>query len=100
MQGIIVGVRPVVQNARLKVEARVRTEEQRELDAYLPDRELAAILPRSVLVGEAKSAPSELLESIAPIVERMTNKRRVRIWEYNGSCYFAFLSWNAVRFEE
>ena len=100
MQGIIVDVRPLVQNAKLKIAARVRTDEQQELEAYLPDRELAAILPRCVLLGEAKSAPVTLLESITPIVLRMAGKRHVRIWEYNGSHYFAFLSWNAVSFEE
>ncbi len=100
MQGIVVDVRALVQNAKLKVRAKVRTEEQQELDAFLPDRELAAILPRSVLLGEAKSAPLALLESIAPIVERLAGKRQVRVWEYNGSYYFGFLSWKAVNFVE
>ena len=98
MQGIVVDVRPLVRNDRLRVEAMVRTEENQEIDAYLPDRELAAILPRSVMLGEARSAPLALLESIAPIVERMAGKRRVRVWEYKGTHYFGFLSWKSVSF--
>ena len=100
MQGLVLDVRPVLQSSRLKVVARVRTEDWGEVDAFLPDRELSAILPRSVLLGESRSAPPGLLETISPIIRRISGSRKVRIWKYQDSYYFSFLSWKGVTFVE
>ncbi len=71
----------------------------------MPDREVAAILPRSVLVGAptrgrrgSARVPLSLLGTIGPILTRMAEGRVVRLWDYNGRNFFSFLPWKSVRF--
>ena len=98
MKGVIVDVRPVLSGQRLRVVARVRTEECGPVDAYLPDREVAAFLPRSLLVGESRAVPRDLLGTIAPILRRFVAGRQVRLWQYESATYFSFPSWRSVKF--
>ena len=98
MRGVVRHIRPVICGERLKVVARVRTRDGGEVDAFLPDREVAALLPRSVLLGNGLRAPRNLLESLSPIIERFTGGREVRLWKYGKENYFSFLSWRSVRF--
>ena len=94
----IINTRAIIKNEKLKIIARLRDEHGRVSDAYMPERETAALIPRFVLLGDSKTAESNLLETIHAIAERMSDGRKVRVWEYNEKRYFAFLQWGAVRF--
>ena len=98
MKGTVVTVRPLLQGERLRVVARVRADDGETVEAHMPDREVAAILPRSVLVGTERHAPVALLETIRPILSRMTEGRRVRVWVFKDRRFFSFLPWRGVRF--
>ncbi len=98
MKGTVSNVQPVLANQRLKVIARVKTEDGEVLEAYMPDREVAAILPRSILLGSSTKAPPAILSTIAPILSRMADGRVVRLWKYEERFFFSFLPWKSVRF--
>jgi hypothetical protein len=96
--GRVEEARPVLEGERLKARLRVVTAAGQPLDAWLPDRELAALVPRSLLVGPGRRAPPELLSTIEPMLVRLTLGRQVRVWSYRERSYASFLSWRAVRF--
>ncbi len=98
MKGVVVDVRAGVVGDRLKVGARVSTRQEGLVEAFLPDREVAAFLPRSLLLGEKGDAPLSLLASLTPILRRFTVGRDVRVWSYEEQRYFSFPSWRSVRF--
>jgi hypothetical protein len=98
MRGVVSSVKPVLRNERLKVVARVKIEQGDQCEAFMPDREVSAILPRSILLGQAKTAPPAMLDTIKPILRRMTEGRAVRLWQYNERYFFSFLPWKSVRF--
>lgn len=98
MRGTIIDIRPQIKADKLKVVARIRTNDWGDIDAYLPDRETAAFLPRSILIGEGKIAPRTLLKTMLPILRRISSGRLVRLWKYNEQFYFSFLSWRDVTF--
>ena len=82
---------------RLQVDAVVRDATGRQTAARVPDRELAALLPRSILAADGRPAP-EVLDTIREIIERLVVGRRVRLWEHRNQRYLGFLSWRTVRF--
>ncbi len=103
-KGTVTRVRPTLSGERLRVVADV-VSEAGVVEATMPDREVAAILPRSVLVGAptpgrraSARVPVSLLGTIGPILTRMAEGRVVRIWDYNGRNFFSFLPWKSVRF--
>jgi DNA-binding IclR family transcriptional regulator len=96
--GRVEEVHPVLVGERLKARLRVATAAGQMLEAWLPDRELAALVPRSVLVGPARNAPPELLSTIEPMLTRLALGRQVRVWSYRERSYASFLTWRAVRF--
>jgi hypothetical protein len=96
--GRVEEARPVLEGEHLKARLRVATAAGRLLEAYLPDRELAALLPRSILVGQGRRAPPELLSTIEPMLTRLALGRQVRVWSYRERSYASFLPWRAVRF--
>ena len=97
--GTIVKARPEVQAGRLKVIATVRVDAGEVLEAQMPDREVSAILPRSILLGRGTSrAPVSLLETVRPIIERMSEGRRARLWQYKERWFLSFQPWRGVRF--
>jgi hypothetical protein len=98
MRGKIIKINPVVNSGRLKIIARVLMQKKGLIKAYMPDRELSALLPRSLLVMNKKQVPQRLLEAIGPIIRRMTLGRQVRLWQYEERFYFSFLSWREVKF--
>jgi hypothetical protein len=100
MKGTITRVRPALANQRLKVIVEVKTERGEVQEAFMPDREVAAILPRSILLGGACKAPPELLSTIEPILVRMAEGRMVRLWKYGERSFFSFLPWKSVRFAD
>jgi hypothetical protein len=100
MKGTVDSVRPVLKADRLKVVAQVRTEDGAVREAYMPDRELSAVLPRSILPGSSSRAPRGLLSTMEPILARMTQGRVVRVWTYGAESYFSFQPWRTVRFTD
>ena len=100
MKATIVRARPEIQARRLKVFASVRSDSGEMREAQMPDREVAAILPRSLLLGEGATAPAALLNTLAPIIVRMSEGRRVRLWLYKERWFLSFQPWRSVRFVE
>lgn len=99
IKGTIKTVQAFLDKDKLRVAARVKAEEGKILKAYLPDRELSALLPRSILTGKGKDVPRELLSTIDPMIRRLAAGRNVRLWQYEEQYYFSFLSWKNVRFQ-
>lgn len=98
-RGAVTRARPILAGERLRVVAEVRSDAGETREVSLPDREVAAILPRSILLGESRRAPAALLGTLEPIVARMTEGRIVRMWQYADRWYCSFLPWKSVRFE-
>lgn len=99
-RAVVQGVEAEVVNGRLVVRLQLSPGEQPGREAYLPDRELSALLPRSLLVATPAAAPRELLGTIVPILDRQVRGRAVRLWDYRNRRYASFLSWRSVRFRE
>ncbi|HVP18007.1 MAG TPA: hypothetical protein VMU36_03365 [Spirochaetia bacterium] len=99
-RGTVVSVHAELLKQRLKVVATIRTDSGATIDAHMPDREISAILPRSVLLGQARTAPPSLLDTLTPILARMTEGRLVRVWQYRERWFFSFQQWKGVRFLE
>ena len=100
LKGTVLSVHPTLNDTRLRVSLQVKTQDGQVLEANLPDREVSAVLPRSVLLGSASAASPSLLGTIEPILARMTEGRGVRIWEYKERRFCSFQSWKGVRFVE
>jgi hypothetical protein len=98
LKGIIRETRPSLRGGRLRVVVRVAGPDGRDVDAFLPERELAALLPRTLLAGDRREVPASLLQTIAPLVRRMAAGREVRVWGYGEGLYCSFASWRSVRF--
>jgi hypothetical protein len=94
-----VSARPELQAGRLKVLVAVKMETGEVLEAQMPDREVSAILPRSILLGGTTRAPLSLLDTVRPILERMSEGRRARLWLYKERWFLSFQPWRGVRFE-
>jgi hypothetical protein len=77
------------------VKAMLRDGEQL-LDARLPARETAALLPREYLTGEGGSLPASFFCTADEMLAKMVKGRRVRSWEYCGRVYFSFLQWRNI----
>jgi len=97
-RGTVTRARPLLEKERLRVVADVRSDSGEVREVTLPDREVAAILPRSILLGGSCRATPAMLGTLEPIVVRMTEGRVVRMWEYGGRWYCSFLPWKSVRF--
>jgi len=100
IRGRVDSAQALLEGDRLKARLHVTADNGEAYEAYLPDRELAALIPRTVLVGEQTTAPPQLLETIEPILTRLTQTRRVRLWSYQERRYASFLSWRSVRFAQ
>ena len=98
LRGTVVQVRPELLEERLKVVASVKADTGEIVEAHMPDREVSAFLPRSVLLGTGTSAPASLLDTLGPILARMTEGRQVRVWQYRERWFFSFPTWRRVRF--
>jgi hypothetical protein len=98
MLGKIVFIRPFVRKGKLLVRTLVQFHERSVIEALLPERELAALVPRSLLLFTAKEAPVAMLEIIGSILRRMTLGRIVRLHRHGDEWRVTFLSWSPVRF--
>jgi len=68
------------------------------IEARLPARETAALLPREILLGEERETNPRMLELMDEMLTKFVTGRIVRTWEYSGEMYFSFLKWGTVRF--
>ena len=98
MRGMVLGVRPEVVTEHLHAVATVKTDTGETVEAHMPDREMAALLPRSVLLGTGRTAPLSLLSTVQPILTRLTEGRQVRVWQFKERWFFSFQPWRGVRF--
>lgn len=99
-RGRIEAVQPLIRDSRLRVQLTVCEVDGQEHQAFLPDRELSTLLPRSILLSSLREVPRELLDTIDPILNKMVRGRVVRLWQYSDSWYASFLPWRSVRFAE
>jgi hypothetical protein len=101
MLGKIVFVRPVLRRGRLCARVTVQTERSGYCQARLPERELAALVPRSLLVCGRAEAPLSLLGIISSLLKRTASGRRVRVRPgAGGEKLVTFMSWKNVRFQK
>jgi hypothetical protein len=98
IRGRVQQAQALLEGERLKARLLVSTDSGETCTAYLPDRELAALIPRSVLVAAGNRAPPQLLKTIEPMLRRLTQARLVRLWSYQERRYASFLPWRSVRF--
>jgi hypothetical protein len=99
MFGKIVFVRPALKRGRLLARVTVQTEKHGYCQARLPERELAALVPRSLLVCDRGEAPSSLLGIIGSLLQRTASGRKVRLHRSPaGESLVTFLPWKQVRF--
>ena len=99
-QGRIDAARVVVEGRRLKARLSVLVEGAGLQTAYLPEREVAALLPRDSLAGGACEAPEELLATLDRVLARLVLGRSVRLWSYQERWYASFAPWRSVRFAD
>jgi hypothetical protein len=97
-KGTVIRSRLRVHHERLEMLLTVLGPREGRRTALLPDRELAALLPRHLLLGEARRAPRALLETLAAVIEQRTLGRRVLVEEASRFRTARFLSWRSVRF--
>ena len=76
------------------------TESQQQVVGYMPAREMAALLPREIIIGKGATAPESIVDIINELLSKLAARRQAKIWEYQGTIYFGFLKWNSVRINE
>ena len=99
-KGRIEAVKPLIQGSRLKVRLRVCETGGQERWVFLPDRELSALLPRSILLTSLREVPRELLDTIDPMLNKLIRGRVVRLWQYEERWYASFLPWRSAHFAD
>ncbi len=98
MYGTIKKIECFTEKGKLKVRALIVDERNHKLKALLPSREIASLVPRYVLLGETNRANEAILETVHSILKRMTEGRKVRLWNYHDITYFSFLKWDNIKF--
>jgi hypothetical protein len=98
LRGIAVRVHPHLAGERLRVVVTLKTDAGEVMEAQMPDREVSALLPRSILLGAGARAPVSLLGTVQPILARLTEGRQVRVWQYRERWFLSFPGWRGVRF--
>lgn len=99
-KGRVQAVQLLIEGNRLRVRLTVCQSDGRRQFAFLPDRELSTLLPRSILLASLREVPRELLDTIDPMLNKMVRGRMVRLWQYAERWYASFLPWRSVRFAE
>ena len=98
MSYVILSTRAIIRAGHLEIVSKVRDDRGKRLDAVMFQREVAALIPRFVLIGSNRKANRALLETIQSIASRMTEGRRVTICKRGDTCYYSFMSWEEVLF--
>ena len=99
-KGRVETVHPVIEGSRLKVRLTVFAPNGQQHFAFLPDRELSALLPRSILLGSLRDVPQGMLKTIDPMLNKLVRGREGRVWQYSERWYASFLPWRSVRFAD
>ena len=99
-KGRIEAVQPLIEGSRLKVRLTVREPDGQQHSAFLPDRELSALLPRSILLVSLREVPRELLDTLDAMLNQLVKGRVVRLWQYSERWYASFLPWRSVHFAD
>ena len=99
-RGRIDAVQPLIQDSRLRVRLTVLRDDGQQHFAFLPDRELSTLLPRSILLASLREVPRKLLNTIDPILQHLLKGRVVRLWQFEEHWYASFLPWRSVRFAD
>jgi hypothetical protein len=99
-QGRVQDVQPLIEGGRLRIRLAVVGADGRRISAFLPDRELSALLPRSILLASLREVPRELIDTIDPMLRHLVGGRTVRLWRYQERWYASFLPWRSVRFTD
>ena len=99
-RGRIEEVRPLILDSRLRVRLTVCRDDGQQHFAFLPDRELSTLLPRSILLASVREVSRQLLDTIDPILQHLLKGRVVRLWQFEEHWYASFLSWRSVRFSD
>lgn len=97
MNGIIRNLEPQIRQNRLHVTAELETETGERVVAGIPQREIAAMLPRRELIGTATRTTTDVLEDVRRILSDRAQDRPVRYWTYRDRNYCSFLSWRDIR---
>lgn len=100
MQGKVKSVQPRVTDGRLKIVTKVKIDDGPEIEAYLPDREVSALLPRGILLGNDTRPPLSILKTLSGILKTSVRGRRVRVWKYEECHYAGFPTWRSVKFPD
>ena len=95
-RGKIAKVGLEIVNQSLRAYLTVQDEEGLVIEAALPQREIAALLPRSVFLGEANSVPVSLLADLQITIEKLLLNRMVELWEYREKMYCGFEKWRNI----
>ena len=93
-------VQPIIEGSRLKARLTVCEPDGQQHFAFLPDRELSALLPRSILLTSLQDVPRELLDTLDPMLRQLIRGRTVRLWQYSERWYASFLPWRSVHFAD
>jgi hypothetical protein len=99
-KGRVDGAATFLEGERLKVRLSVLVEGSGTRTAYLPEREVAALLPRGLLANSTGPIPPEFLDTLEPILVRRLKGRTVRLWRWRERSYASFLPWRSVRFAD
>lgn len=98
MLGKIVYIHPFIRRGRLRVRLIVNVKTKGYHEAFLGEREIAALLPRSILLPSVRNVPASLLGIIGAILRKMTVGRIARLKENQEETVVSFLSWQNIRF--
>lgn len=99
-KGRVQDVQPLIEGDRLRVRLTVCQDDGSQHFAFLPDRELSTLLPRSILLATLSKVPRDLLDTIDSMLRHLVKGRMVRLWQYEERWYASFLSWRSVRFAD
>jgi hypothetical protein len=97
-QGKITRSRLRVHHERLEALLTVRGPRGDRRTVLLSDRELAALLPRRLFLGQAEQAPRALVPTLAAVIADRTLNRWVLVETDKVTRRARFLSWASVRF--
>lgn len=92
-------IRPSTEDRKLRVTAFLQEKGGNgAVEAQLPAREVAALLPREILIGSNMEPSPQIFDVITELLHKLVLGREVRTWEYKGQVYCSFLKWGSVRF--
>ena len=95
-KGVISEVKMGITNGSLRATVLVEGDDGSSIEAGLPQREIAALLPRSVFLGAGDSLTAPLLSDLQSTIEKLLIRRPVELWEYKERMYCGFEKWRNI----